>query len=374
MASTAFPSVASPPEARGGSAPLEFHVEPFAPARLPMVAAFCERYFRRPRTRAYYEWRYLESQPFSRLCLALTADDCLGMVAAFRKTYSIAGQTVPCLETFDWHSLPGLKGSGVGLRVMRAMTRGGERVIAIGGTADVLKTLPAMGWQRIAAVRSYELPLSGAALVDGFRRRVAAHLPGDRRMLDAVARWFRPRRRSVRGEMIPVASLGAEVMALYRDRPAAYDGVQVPDANYLRWLAAGYPSTGSFAFLYFVDGSTLLGWAATRTYDGPAGREAAILDLYASPAGAETYTWMVSEAACWLEAGQPRVIRARASCRLLQAALAANRFRPAAEVPVHTWPANLPADLRWHFTLNHTDEPLRPYPESGFFAPELARD
>jgi hypothetical protein len=338
-----------------------------------MVAAFSERYFDRPDTKAFYDWRYLEAQPFSRLSLALTADECLGMVAALRKPYRIAGETVHCLETFDWHTLPGLKGSGAGLRVMRAMMRAGERLIAIGGTADVLKTLPAMGWQKVTSARCFELPISGAALVDGLRRRVPARLPGERALLDAAATWFRPHLRKVAGEMLPVSTLGSEALALY-DGEHGYGVLQLPEPAYLRWLACGYPSTGSFAFLYFVAGSRLLGWAATRTYAAPAGIEAAILDLFAARPGEDIYTWMISEAACWLAAGRPRLIRARASCPSLQAALLANRFRPAADVPVHSWPANLPADLRWHVTLNHTDEPLRPYPESGPFAAKLARD
>ena len=370
MASIASPSVGSPIEPSRHGDVLEFDVEPFAPRHLPLVAGFSERYWRRPRTQDYYEWRYLESLPFSQLCLALTDRECVGMIAAFRKSYRIGGETVRCLETFDWHALPGLKGSGVGLRVMRAMMRAGERIIAIGGTRDVLRTLSAMRWQTVTTAATYELPLTASALVEGLRRRVSRAIPGERVVLDAVTRWFRPRRRNVLGETIPVAMLGEEALRLYRDE-RSYDAVQVPDRSYLRWLSAGYAGTGSFAFLYFSVRGRLRGWAATRTYDTVAGREAAILDVFAPSPDEGLYTWMVSEAACWLEAGRPRLIRARASCPALQAALRANRFRPGLAVPVHTWPANLASGLRWHITLNHTDEPLRPYREAAPLDAEL---
>src|ERR1700694_2669644 len=109
-------------------APL-FRVEPFTPAHLPLVAAFSEKYWSRPRTASFYHWRYVDSQPYSKMLLALTDEECLGMVFGLRKTYVIAGERTTCLEVFDWHRLPGLKGAGVGNRVMRTMMDGDERLI-----------------------------------------------------------------------------------------------------------------------------------------------------------------------------------------------------------------------------------------------------
>lgn len=77
----------SPPEVRRDLSALQFRVEPFTETHLPLVAAFSEEYWSRPRTPSYYRWRYLESQPFSRMFLALTDAECLGMVFAFRKPY-----------------------------------------------------------------------------------------------------------------------------------------------------------------------------------------------------------------------------------------------------------------------------------------------
>jgi len=368
MATTGSPFEAPPTERYLGLQAAEIRVEPFAAHHLPLVAAFSERYWSRPRTEAFYRWRYLDSQPFSRMFLALTDAECLGMVFGLRKPYLIGGERTSCLEVFDWHCLPGLKGSGVGIRVMRAMMRVGERVISIGGTEDVLKTLPALGWQRIGGARMYELPLSADFLESGLRRRLPVRVPGERILLHAAAvTWFRPRRRTRRplGRIVSVPVIDLEAQPLYQGE-TGYDVLQLPDAQLQRWTSSGCAGTGHFGFFHFASEGRLRGWAMTRVHDTPQGREAAILDVFAPEPDVALYTWMVSEAAFSLARARPHVIRARASCPILQAALCANRFRPdEAETPVYTWPKTLRNDLRLHITLNHSDGPLRPYPLPG---------
>jgi hypothetical protein len=100
-------------------------------------------------------------------------------------------------------------------------------------------------------------------------------------------------------------------------------------------------------------------------YETEEGREAAIVEVFAVAPDVPLYAWMVSEAAADLAGSRPRVIRARATCAILQAAYRANRFRPGSQVPVHTFPKMLEKDRRLHLTLNHSDAPFRPYPVPG---------
>jgi hypothetical protein len=340
---------------------LNIRVEPFTDAHLPLVQTFSERYWSRPRTEAFYRWRYLESLPFSRMFLARSDDECLGMVYAFEKRYLIRGVPTTCLEIFDWHSLPGLSGSGIGIRVIRAMTRLNVRLFGIGGTADATKALPVMGWQTLASAVAFELPLRGEFLIDGLRRRVKFRIPGERLALDlVVGAWFTPRARTPQGRVVPIATLDSTVDALYEGE-TGYDLVQVPNLHWLRWLTGAYPGTGSFRYCYFLSADKLRGWALTRVYETAHGREAAIVDLFAPRADVATYTWMVSELAASLSGERPLVIRARATCPMLQAALKNNRFRSGGAVPVFTWPKISEPIERPHITLNHTDACLRPY-------------
>jgi hypothetical protein len=339
-------------------------IVPFTPDLLPAVRGFSERNWSRPRTEDYYDWRYLRPQPFSRMLLALQGDECLGMLFALRKRYRIGGRPTACLEVFDWHSLPGLRGSGIGIRLMRAMMRQPEPLISVGGTADVLATLPMMKWEPIGVARRYELPVTGDVLADRLQHRVGLPPALSRMALGVVtAGYYGPRRRRIpaTGQVVRVETPGEEIRQLYRDE-TGYGFVQEPEPDVLRWMT-GEGWGGTFRFLTFLSEGRLRGWAVTRTHAMEEGLEGSILEIFAPRPDVALYTWMVSEAAVSLMADRPRWLHARASCPLLQSALLANRFRAKSyDIPVHVWPKGAwdrVAPL--HITLNHSDAPLLPY-------------
>lgn len=341
-------------------------VVPFEPELLPPVRAFSERYWSRPRTDDYYDWRYLRPRAFSRMFVAMRGSECVGTLFALRKTWRLRGEPVPCLEVFDWHALAELRGSGVGLRLMRAMMRQGERLLSVGGTPDVHSTLPLMGWKPLAVADAYELPLSPAVIAErvhhglrvprGLARVALAPLAGP---------LFGPRRlpAPAGAEARVVDTLDDEVGSLYAAGPAAGSGfAQQPDRDVLGWLTASRWS-GRWRYLRFTVGGRLRGWAMTRTYLGRTGIQASLLEVFAPDPAPELYAWMVSEACLAVLPDHPTRILARASCPALKQALARNRFRHAGvDAPVHTWPA---PDAAWprpgHFTFLHSDSPILPY-------------
>jgi hypothetical protein len=339
-------------------------VVPFDSERLPSVARFSEFYWSRPRAQEFYQWRYLECAPFSRMVLAMQADVCVGMIFALQKRYLIEGAPVSCLEVFDWHVVPWFKGSGAGLRLMRAMMRMPERLLSIGGTADVHSTLPAMGWQKVASAKVYELRLSGKALAEAVQRRTRLPRILTERPLDFASRLLlRPQTRNAPplAAVVEKPAPDTDVLQLY-EQPTGYDVLQVPDLAVCAWLAANPASACIYKALHFVIDGRLRGWAWTRVYAGQSEPEAAILEIFAPQPTVELYTWMVSVAAASVLPCSPGIIRARASCPMLQAALDANRFRVSqVETPVYTWPGKFTAGASVHITMNHSDEPLRPY-------------
>lgn len=339
-------------------------IVPFAPDLLAAVRGFSERNWSRPRTGDYYDWRYLRPQPFSRMFLALQGDECLGMLFALRKQYRIGGRPTACLEVFDWHSLPGLRGSGIGIRLMRAMMRQPEPVISVGGTADVLATLPMMKWEPIGVARRYELPVSGDVLADRLQQRVGLPSALSRMVFGGVvAGHYTPRRRMIpaTGQVVRVETPGDEIGQLYRDE-TGYGFVQEPEPDVLRWMTGGSWS-GTFRFLTFLIGGRLRGWAMTRTHAAEGGLEGSIIEIFAPRPDVALYTWMVSETAISLMADRPRWLHARASCPLLKSALLANRFRAKSyDIPIHVWPKGAwDRAAALHITLNHSDAPLLPY-------------
>jgi hypothetical protein len=339
-------------------------VVPFAPDLLPLVRVFSERYWNRPQSEAYYDWRYVQPQAFGRMFLVVQEDECLGVLSALRKPYRLRGQPATLLEVFDWHALPGQRGSGVGIRLMRAMMRQPERVVSIGGTADVQATLPLMGWQPIGSARRYELPLSGDLL--GSRLRQRTRLPAVVTRLAAGALsavHFRPRRRAVPagGHVAVALEPGEEIRDLYQGE-TGFGFVMEPEFDVLRWVARGRWS-GHYEFLTFTLGGKPRGWAMTRTHRTDQGIQGTLVEVFAPRPDLALYTWMVSEAATRLMKAAPYRLRVRASCPILQAALVANRFRKVVpDIPIHSWPkleGEGPAPL--HVTYNHTDGPLLPY-------------
>jgi hypothetical protein len=343
-------------------AQLQIRVDLLESRHVPLVAAFGERYWTRPRTESFYRWRYVDAAPFSRSYVAVTDDECFGQICSLRKAYLIDGQRVPCYEIFDWHSLPGFKGSGVGIRVMRALMREGVRLLGIAGTADVLRALPAMGWQTFGELQTFELPLAGDFLTAGLRERIRFRVPGEQLALKAAtATWFKPRVRRFDGRAIQVAHLGPEVNSLYEGN-TGYDFLQIPDEGLMRWMTAGFAGCGAYRYWYFTVKDQLRGWAVTRLHEMEEGCEASIIEIFAPNPDVALYEWMISELSARLAADRPRVIRARTTCPILAAALRANRYRSGFPVPVHTWPKLPDASRRLHFTMNHTDTPFRPYP------------
>lgn len=339
-------------------------IVPFEPGLLAPLRAFSEGYWLRPRTDAYYAWRYLEPQPFSRMFLALRGEECVGTLFALRKTWRLRGELVPCLEVFDWHSLAEVRGSGAGIRLMRAMMKQPERILSVGGTADVHSTLPLMGWQATGTAHAYELPLSASLLADRLHRarrvpRALAHAA----FAPLAGPLFGPRRLPApgRGAVSVSDALPAGVEALY-EGDTGYGLVQQPDPAVLRWLTASRWS-GRWRFHAFTLDDRLRGWAMTRLYAGKTGLQGSLVDVFAPRANAALYAWMVSEACLTLAAERPSRILARATCPALREALARNRFRKAGvDAPLHTWPkfgAETPANA--HFTYLHSDAPIQPY-------------
>lgn len=341
----------------------------FTPDHLGAVTRFWDRYYPRPRAATFYRWRYLDAAPLGPTYLALQDGDCISLVSSLRKRYLAAGREASILEVFDWHALPEQKGSGAGLRVMIAMMRRGDPVMAIGGTADVLSALPLMKWKRLGACRLFYLPISADVLAAALQRRTRLPRSIGRIPMAIVERaWFHPRRRRhpMTGAVTPVQAVDDAVNPLYAG-DTGYGLVQFqPQTELLRWQTTDYAGNGQFVSLYFRVGANLRGWAMTRIYEGGDGMMADIVDLFAPRPDADLYAWMVAEAALSVLPFAPRRIRARASCPLLCEALRRNHFlEEPPEVPVHVFPNGLSLDLGpVHLTLNHTDEPLRPYPDA----------
>ena len=336
-------------------------VVPFSPEHLPAVREFCEVHLRRPQSDDYFEWRYLSSRPFSRMVVALRGDECLGMLFALRKRYRINGTLTPCLEVFDWHCSPEMQGTGMGIRLMRAMMKHPEWIIAVSGTVEANSVLALMGWRTIGKSQLYDLPVTNRMLAPETRNGHPRSM--GRTLMGVLSTALTPphRRAPSAGRVTRAPILSEEVQQLYADK-TGYGLVALPESEHLGWVTSGGWS-GKFEILTFAVAGQLRGWALTRVYNWGLGLDGDIVDLFAPEPSVGLYSWMVSEATKSLMPSRPRRIRTRASCPILRSALLANGFlrlgsENAANIrPVGSGFKGGPV----HITLNSSDGPLLPY-------------
>jgi len=348
-------------ETRVSVAILEFSTD-----HLSAVRRLWERMYERPRGETFYRWALIDP-PLHRALVAMDGDECVAMLRAFERQYQLGDARVTCRETFDWLSAPEHRASALGLRVMRAAMQEWAPLVNVGGTPDSVRMLPALGWQTVGVATSYSLPLgaAGAASAGGRLDMLPASTrPAAVALAGAV--WFRPRRRRwpPGGDVVPVGVVGDEILELY-EGATGYGTLPLPDVDQLRWLMAGYPGAGQFLALYFTLGGRLRGWGLARVHTvGPA-LEATLVEVYAPRPTVALYTWMTSELVLRVSGHRPAMVRAQATCSILQAALRRLRFLPGGPYPVFVWSTEAPPPL--HFTLCVQDGPMLPYPARWSF-------
>jgi hypothetical protein len=337
--------------------------------RMPALRRFAERVWTRPRSDAYYQWRY-QQLPLHRTWLVQRDGEVLAMECALQRPYRIAGEVVEFLEVFDWFCLPELRNSGLGVRVQQRLMKE-LPCLLVGGSPDTQGLLPRLGFAVVGSASRFVLPVGAGRLAPAIARRIPA-LPAAltrlaaRSVLARPGRRPRPRRVPPRGRAVAVASVGAEIHALYAGA-SHYSALPLwPDAL-LRWLLAGHPSLGHFLPLYFAVGEALVGWSLTRIYPTADGCDAELLECFAPRPSADLYTWMLSETATRVAGLEAGLIGASTSCPLLCEALARNGFVHTRENPVQVhWPGRkLPAGPL-SIGSNSGDAALVPFAERWF--------
>ena len=334
----------------------------FAPEHLPLVARFAETAWQRPRSDAWLRWRYLE-HPSQRAWLALHDRRCLAMMTIFLRPYASGAREIQVADAFDWYCLPELRNSGLGVRIMQRAMKDPEPVIVTGGTQDTRTLLPRMGFQTLAEVQRFVLPLAPERTAEALARRGVPR-PLGRLAFRAAQTIIAPRRRALPrgGRVLAVASVGPEALAI-DPRPGGRGSAPIWTPAFLRWLGAGFPGIGHYLPLYFAVGDVLVGWALLRLFDTPLGPEAALLDLRAGETDQALYTWMVSEVALRAAGFAPGFLTAGTTCPALAAALRRNRFRAVGLAPIHWYSKQEPPlEAPIVFGSHWGDEPLVPYP------------
>jgi hypothetical protein len=341
-------------------------IEPLHEGLFPGFREFAERVWDRPRADAYYRWRYAEAPGLLTL-VAHRDGRCLAAISAFRRPYRLGGRTVECLETFDWACLPELRGSGLGVRVIRKLMDMGPPIVSLGGTRDTLALLPRLGFQHVATGHRYVRPFSGAAIrsdapgASGRSAFVAAALDV------AAPLLFRRSARApgARALLVPLSSLDGFAYEL--DEPPGFRGL--PHRPHIEWLTRGLPAAGWFLPFGFAEQGRILGWALARVYQKNHALFGILLDLRYSDAGAAHLGRIVRAIVGTLCGMGVESIWTATTCPRLGAALRRNRFLRRAPLPALVWPGVQEiADEPVRLSLLRADDGLVPLPTASEYA------
>ncbi len=339
----------------------------FRPEHIELVARFSEKVWRRPRSAAFLRWRYLE-HPDHRAYLALREGECIAMVGAFRRPYRVGERTILVADSFDWYSLPDLRGSGLGVRLLQRLMKDPEPVIVTGGTDDTRNLLPRMRYQIPDTVQRFGTLLGAerAAAVLAERARLPRPLGRLAFLLSRPLLGPRVRAKPPGASVAAVTKLSDEALAI-DPRPGGRGSAPIWTREYLAWLASASPALGRFVPYEFRAGGSLLGWALLRSYDTEQGRNAALLDVRARVPGDAVYTWMISELAVRARAEGCGLLAAGTSCPHVAAGMRANRFQSFTPAPIHyASHAGVALEAPIVFGAHWGDEPILPYPKSDW--------
>jgi hypothetical protein len=332
---------------------------------LPAVRGLMDDAFTRPRDERYHRWALL-GDPGHRAWVAVDGARCVAILRAFARPYRLGGRPTTCLETFDWYASPEARRSAAGLLVMKAAMDEPEPLVNVGGTRDSLALLPRLGWRAIDEAVSYVLPLAGGALSRDRAARLGPLAPAGRAAVGVAGRaWFGRARGAVpaQGRVEELTEPADEVVVL-AEGDEHHATMPLPDPGHLRWLTEGAPAVGRFRSVLFRVAGRPAGWGMTRVNDGPDGREASLVEVYAPRPEPALLRWMVAELVDLVRPERPVQVRAQTTSPVLAQALGGQRFVRAHRRPVQVWTADgLARPTPAHFTMTTQDFPLLPYGE-----------
>ena len=290
-------------------------------------------------THEVVQWRYWH-RPTGETHIALLDGRCVGMIDAFVRPYSVAGERRMVRECCDWWCDPALRPSGLGLRLMRRLMQGQTPIIAVGGSPISLTLLAKLGWRRLGDVEVWVLPLKA--------RYVAAALLR-RRGREHLARLVPPFLPLARVRQMPSPSADAAVREWRSGDPTpgppsdASDVVALADEADVGWLS-GAPAclTEARARGYTVDGQ-LSAFALTQLEPVLSGREGKLLHLQVVRESSALLDWVVGDCVAYLARLGAGIIRARAGTVAMRVALQRAGFVVQRKEPVFWWGSNGPS-------------------------------
>ena len=344
---------------------MKTRIELLTPETIASMCRFSEKAWDRPRTEAYYQWRYQDA-PNLVTVVAQKDGECLATVSAFSRKYRLGDEVLECFEAFDWFCQPEFRAYGLGLQVMKHLMDLKRPIIVLGGSEDTRRILPGLGWQKVAEGRRYVLPLAGEFVRERLSTRsafirFAAGMAF--RLLTPLRNYRRSLSRDSRRYPIPGRGMSPRLESLSVD--SVHSIAALPNADQMRWLIQGFPGLGMYLPFGFIVNGHLAAWALGRIFLEGDRSFGSIVDIQPAQLSSKDLAWVVRTVVAALAGFGLDAVRTTATSPVVQKALVRNGFFTREPVRAMIWPGGrtLPAGPV-HLMCNVCDDAFDPLPTS----------
>jgi hypothetical protein len=318
-----------------------------------------------PRGRRHWQWKYV-GQGSTAPCGFYWDDPdgrVLGFIGLMRTSLHTGDRQYDAAWFVDWHVVPGDRGVGVGLGLLRKAEVEAGVLLTLQGSADTRQILPRLGWKQSTAPHTFVLPLSAGFLAATVARRVPAWLRGVARASGVAVPYFRVAGQptSTSAQLIATDRFPATYDTVWRARSAEFAPTMRRDSAYLNYLCADFPDADYHLQLLQWRGETVghLVWRIDtdrRTF-----RRGRIIDLLWPRSDAGLGQWLHHTACRQLQAAGADYIELATSLPESRDFARRQRFHRRDPVPIwyHRVPPEVPTPDAWHVTFLDCDRAYR---------------
>lgn len=318
------------------------------------------------RGRDHWAWKYRLQHGGDPNAFWWRGDDgaVLGFIGMLRtRLHGPGGSCWPAAWFVDWQVVPGDRGVGVGMGLLRKAEAAAGILLTLQGSEDTRRMLPRLGWKESSRAATWMRPLSGRYVADWARRQGSRDIGAPIvTAAAATALSLMAWRRGAGGlgfdDVDVVPERHDEVWQRRADELAP---LMTRDRAYLDWFCAQYPG-GGYRITMLQSRGTGAGHLVTRIDRDAAGlMRGRIVDLVWPVAQSGLLEDAIALACRQLRDGGADYVQCVSSRAGLDAALAKQYFRRRKTVPLwyHRLPAEAPHPDTWLVSLLDCDRAYR---------------
>jgi hypothetical protein len=338
-------------------------IEPLDPRTGGGVFDFLDR-VAAPRGREHWEWKYRAPTGEPAAFYWVEPDGrVLGFIGLMRTTLTASAQQHAAAWFVDWHVIPGDRGVGVGLGLLRKAEAAAGTLLTLQGSADTQRILPRLGWKQSLSAMTWTLPLSARFIAALAARRVPGWLRAVAHVAGTASAYFHCTQPATPADvaLVDTQRLPPEYDRVWEARALEFGPAMRRDSTYINALCADYPD-GGFRLQMLTCGPTTVGHLVSRLDSDRRGfRRGRIVDLMWPRADAALAAWLVRAASWQLQEAGADYVECVLSVPELRASLRQRRFRPRGSVPLwyHRLPPAVSEPERWFISFLDCDRAYR---------------